>query len=202
MSNENGDPHDGLQQALQPSAQLERKPWNPTRQCNAHNRQGERCRRQPIPGGTVCALHGGKIPAVQRVARERLLAMVEPALDALLRALRTEPACVVCGRSDADRDPVVIRAAQLVLDRTGFAPALTVRHVQAEDPYADFTLDETIEKLDELRAEAVALRDEINARGIDAESIDAVIVNDEQSLTIKDCSDDTEQPLDNEHDDD
>ena len=37
--------------------------WNPARQCTGTNREGERCRRQPIRGGTVCVMHGGSIPA-------------------------------------------------------------------------------------------------------------------------------------------
>lgn len=102
------------------------------RRCTATNRAGNRCGRAPIPGGFVCAIHGGKIPAVAKTAHERLLAMVDPALDALLRFLRQLPPCKVCGRSDADRDPVVLRAAQLVLDRTGFHPTLALQ--QAETP--------------------------------------------------------------------
>src|SRR5438105_1507399 len=85
------------------------------RRCTATNRAGERCGRAPIPGGFVCVMHGGAIPAVQKSARERLLMMVDPALDALMRFLRQAPPCEHCGRSDADRDPVVLRAAQLVL---------------------------------------------------------------------------------------
>ena len=98
------------------------------RQCTATSKQtGERCKRAPIVGGFVCDMHGGKIPAVRKSARERLLALVDPALDALLRALKTGPSCEHCGRSDSDRDPVVLRAAQLVLDRCGYHPTLTVQ---------------------------------------------------------------------------
>jgi hypothetical protein len=97
------------------------------RQCTATNRAGERCGRAPVPGCVVCSLHGGKVPAVQKAGRERLLAMVEPALDALLRFLRTAPPCEHCGRSDADRDPLVLRAAQIVLDRTGMHPKVDVQ---------------------------------------------------------------------------
>ena len=98
------------------------------RQCAAISKStGERCRRAPIVGGFVCDHHGGKTPAVRASARERLLAMVDPALDALLRALRRAPPCPACGRSDADRDPVVVRAAQIVLDRAGVGPRRRLR---------------------------------------------------------------------------
>jgi hypothetical protein len=42
------------------------------RQCTATNRAGERCGRWAIRGGTVCANHGGKTPAVQAAATRRL----------------------------------------------------------------------------------------------------------------------------------
>lgn len=48
------------------------------RQCTARNRRGERCKRGPIAGGTVCAMHGGKAPQVQRKAAERLADLIDP----------------------------------------------------------------------------------------------------------------------------
>jgi len=115
------------------------------RQCTATNRAGERCKRAPIVGGFVCDIHGGKIPAVRQSARERLLAMVDPALDALLRALQTGPPCEHCGRSDADRDPVVLRAAQLVLDRAGFHPTIAVAAQSSGPDLSHLTLSELAE---------------------------------------------------------
>lgn len=42
------------------------------RQCTAMSKQsGERCKRAPIKGGTVCAMHGGKAPAVAAAAVQR-----------------------------------------------------------------------------------------------------------------------------------
>jgi len=35
-------------------------------------RSRERCRRAPIPGGTVCMMHGGAAPQVAAAARRRL----------------------------------------------------------------------------------------------------------------------------------
>lgn len=77
------------------------------RSCTATARTGRRCQRRPIPGGTVCVLHGGKAPAVQAKARVRLATMVEPALGRLARILVT----------GNDRD--AIRAIENVLDRAG-----------------------------------------------------------------------------------
>jgi hypothetical protein len=41
--------------------------------CKATSRSGNRCKRRPIPGGTVCAMHGGKAPQVRAAAEQRLL---------------------------------------------------------------------------------------------------------------------------------
>lgn len=43
------------------------------RRCSARSkRSGERCRRAPIVGGTVCTMHGGAAPQVRAAARRRL----------------------------------------------------------------------------------------------------------------------------------
>lgn len=125
---------------------LERPPWNPARQCTATNRAGERCQRQPIPGGFVCVNHGGKIPAVQQSAKARLLAGADLAIDYLLKLLEPRAPCPACGRSDADRDPVVVRACQLVLDRSGFGPHATMEVVKAETSHEETSLDSLIER--------------------------------------------------------
>jgi hypothetical protein len=93
-----------------------------TRQCSGVNRAGERCKRASMKYQSVCAHHGGKTPGGLKGAREVMLSLREPAIEALYRAVRSAPPCPVCGRSDADRDPVTIRAAQLILDRTGLGP--------------------------------------------------------------------------------
>lgn len=42
-----------------------------------------RCKRRPIPGGTVCVKHGGGAPQVKQAAHERLMALQYPAIAAL-----------------------------------------------------------------------------------------------------------------------
>jgi len=126
-------------------------------------------------------LHGGGIPAVRKSARERLLAMVDPAFDALLRALGSGgPPCALCGRADSDRDPVVIRAAQIVLDRAGFHPSITVQHVEPANKYADLTVDELIAHLEAMLEQARAMRDaEQRALPEAAVDVDAYVVPDD-----------------------
>ena len=81
------------------------------RQCVARNRQGERCKRAPIPGGAVCNLHGGKAPQVIANAKLRLAAMVDPAIGVLDTLLRKSKV-----------DAVRLAAVKDILDRNGFKP--------------------------------------------------------------------------------
>ena len=86
-------------------------------QCTAVSKQsGEQCKRAPIVGGTVCVVHGGSAPAVKMAAQRRLIAMIDPAMDALLRAMQ-----------ECDEWPTKVRAAIAVLDRAGFGPTASLR---------------------------------------------------------------------------
>jgi hypothetical protein len=79
-------------------------------QCTARSkRSGKRCRRSKYPGATVCVMHGAGAPQVQLAARERIAALVHPALDRLQRALKS---------NDANG----VRAAIDLLNRAGFGP--------------------------------------------------------------------------------
>lgn len=52
--------------------------------CTATARSGERCKRRPVPGLNVCVMHGGKTPAAQAKAEQRV---AEAKADATIRAL-------------------------------------------------------------------------------------------------------------------
>ncbi len=79
-----------------------------TPRCTARAKgTGERCKRRPIPGGTVCVKHGGGAPQVQFVAEERLKALQPPAVRKLAHWI------------DQDEFPTVsLGACKDVLDRT------------------------------------------------------------------------------------
>lgn len=87
------------------------------RQCTARSkRSGERCKRAPIIGGTVCAMHGGKAPAVAAAAESRVQS--EKAEQELRR--------LWVGLQDADpvQDPVasmarLAGALETMLDQVG-----------------------------------------------------------------------------------
>src|SRR3954451_8584111 len=79
--------------------------------CTAHVSGGSRQDgRLAINGSTVCATHGGQAPQVKKSARQRLAELVEPALKGLHKALKS------------GEIPSIVKAAQIVLDRTGFHP--------------------------------------------------------------------------------
>jgi hypothetical protein len=117
------------------------------RRCTAIGKtNGERCGRAPIPGGTVCVVHGGSAPAVQLAAKTRLLAMVEPILGVFEDIVSTwnSVKCETCGRPTGDTFPV-IQVGKLVLDRAGFGPRATMEVVNAPpDPYAEMNEDDLI----------------------------------------------------------
>jgi hypothetical protein len=160
------------------------------RQCTATSKQtGERCKRAPIVGGFVCEIHGGKIPGVRKAARERLLAMVDPALDALLRVLKTHgPPCEHCGRSDGDRDPVVVRAAQLVLDRTGFHPTLQVTSTPSpvHEELSQLSLSELADRAETYARHARALADAEAAHLLPA--ADGFVIPEEDESAVTDAA--------------
>lgn len=79
--------------------------------CTARISDGSRpCGRWAINGGGVCATHGGRAPQVKKSAKERLAELVEPALEGLHKALKSNEL------------PTIVRASQIVLDRCGFHP--------------------------------------------------------------------------------
>lgn len=91
--------------------------WEPygrnghTPRCQSTNRAGGQCGRYSIPGGRVCVMHGGKSSHIRRAAKLRLLEMVDPAIATLAREMTNQNA------SSGER----IRAAENILDRTGFS---------------------------------------------------------------------------------
>jgi hypothetical protein len=76
--------------------------------CTATNRQGRRCGKSPILGGTVCRMHGGAAPQVQAAAEERLRALVHPAITRLAQLV-----------DQTEFPSVAIAAVKDVLDRNG-----------------------------------------------------------------------------------
>lgn len=97
------------------------------RQCTAHKKNGERCKKPPILGGTVCTHHGGSAPAVRAKAAQRLAAAADSLMATLLRIA-----------ASAESETVQLAAVRDALDRAGFGAAQLVKLAQAkDDPWGD-----------------------------------------------------------------
>jgi hypothetical protein len=84
--------------------------------CTAKSKQsGQRCKRPPIIGGTVCRMHGGAAPQVKQAALERLLAFQHPAIDRLMQLV-----------NQTEYPSTSYQAVRDVLDRTMGKPAESV----------------------------------------------------------------------------
>jgi hypothetical protein len=105
--------------------------------------------------------------------------MADPAFDALSRVLKSHgPPCTACGRSDGDRDPNVIRAAQIVLDRCGFSPAMKIE-VTTPNEFVDLSLAELTDQAEQIARDTRAAADaEIQLRLGDGSTIDGVVVKE------------------------
>lgn len=149
-----------------------------TRTCGATARNGLPCRRYVGPGFTRCNLHGGATPLARQAATEALARAALPAAEAMFDIIDRfhHETCPTCGLPNGDPTPV-IRAAQIVLDRTGFGPSSTL-HLEPppQNDFAHLPLSELADRAEEfarrLRAAAdaeAAERTAGNGDVIDAE---------------------------------
>ena len=89
---------------------------NPARQCTAHRKNGDRCRKFPIMAGNVCATHGGKARQVREKAQPRLAEAAD------------KMAARVIGFALHNDVPenIALAAAKNVLDRIGISAKTAV----------------------------------------------------------------------------
>jgi len=80
-------------------------------------------------------VHGGSAPAAKMAAQRRLIGMIDPAMTALLRAIR-----------ECDEWPTKVRAAIAVLDRAGFGPTASLRLDEQGGDYAALSSAELKER--------------------------------------------------------
>lgn len=148
----------------------------PPRRCVYTKRNGERCKKSPILGGTVCHKHGGNAPQVRRKAAERMLALVDPALSTLDKSMKNEARCVNCSQpcghlTDAK---VAVRAAQVVLDRTGFGPQSKVEVDLADNAWLRFTTDQELETVTRIMESAKSRMNEVDSDDEDDDNVESV----------------------------
>jgi hypothetical protein len=165
------------------------------RQCTATNRNGERCRKAPLLGQTICELHGGKAPLSLKAGQARLAMLVEPVLETFRDILDMwhSTRCTGCGHVDAHGnrctgcgnptgDPMpVIRVGQLVLDRAGFHPTLTVVQQPPMSPFEGLTIFEVADRAEEMARVARAMADEEAARLL-PDYTEGILVPDDEPI--------------------
>src|SRR5690625_2412256 len=76
---------------------------------------GQPCRAIAMRGQRVCRIHGGSSPQAKAAAKRRLLELVEPAIARLAEEV---------DKADTARDR--LKAAEMILDRTGFGKEMKV----------------------------------------------------------------------------
>lgn len=128
-------------------------------QCTATNRQGERCKRSPVPFANVCNLHGGKLPQVRKKAAQRLLTLIDPAISVLQQEMEN-------AETSKDRQS----AANSILDRGGVP---RTRSVVDDESARDLLIDRII-----------ALRDQSKTGTDPLEGLPAVDFDDDEEDTL------------------
>lgn len=134
-------------------------PYNPTNRCVAHRKNGDRCKKAAIRGGTVCRSHGGAAPQVQRSARERWLDGIDPMINTTMKHLQDAV--------EGKLTPMEALAwAKFFADRAGFVPGKTV-NIEGEAKW-EIAMTQIIR---EIPAELAA-----------GEVVDADVIEDEEDL--------------------
>lgn len=105
---------------------------------------GQQCGRHIKPGFRYCSFHGGGT-APAKAAAERALAVARmPAIEALLNIVEqfNEHTCPTCGYPNGEKETQtpVIRAAQVILDRTEMGPSRTLEVKQSDGDRLDLSL--------------------------------------------------------------
>ena len=119
--------------------------------CGATSRNGLPCGNTVQYGHKVCKAHGGSAPQVMRKAQERLQVNADLAVQRLVDIITPRASCDTCGRTDADRDPCVLAACKLILDKSGLE---TLRPEDADSSWITFLSDEQLETLEDWKIEA------------------------------------------------
>ena len=128
--------------------------------------------KSAMRGQQICHFHGGKNPNALRKAQERLLALAEPAIEGLNRAL------------ESNDMPAIVSAARVVLDRVGLGPHATVtlqRGTDVDDQLGGLSLEELIVEAEENLASLRELQAQQQQRQLEPMVIDGEAVVERES---------------------
>lgn len=111
---------------------------------------GVRCKKDSIPGGTVCRNHGGAAPQVRHAAAARLAGAVDSAVANLLK------------KQNSKLEGVSLRASQDILDRNNMKGENIIRLLMPEGGALPVKLtDDQVARIRSLKPEEAALLDRV-----------------------------------------
>lgn len=128
------------------------------------------CERQVSPGYIHCWYHGARSPGAKHTAERALAIARMPAIEALHTIIHNwqTHTCPVCREPDPRAEALhpVIRAAQIILDRTGFGPraVLEVQKPESADLDIAALTDDERQQLGNLLGQLRTLKGAIRAR--------------------------------------
>ena len=116
--------HGGVRTSTTPDA-IRTRIENPVFTCSARRSNGDPCGNYAIKGSTVCLHHGGAAGQTRLAASQRMVEMRLKAIG-VVDGMLDDPAL----------DPAIrLRAAQIVLDRSGMGPTSKIEHEVEVKPY-------------------------------------------------------------------
>ncbi|WP_269596412.1 hypothetical protein [Rhodococcus sp. IEGM 1401] len=122
--------HGGVRTSNTPEA-ISKRIENPAVTCSARRSNGDPCANYAIKGSTVCLHHGGAAGQTRLAASQRMVEMRLKAIG-VVDGMLDDPAL----------DPAIrLRAAQIVLDRSGMGPTSKIEHEVEVKPYEQLLKD-------------------------------------------------------------
>jgi hypothetical protein len=138
--------------------------------CIFDDPSGQPCTRFAIPGGFFCIRHGGNTHEAREAAKMRLLALVEPALVALNRALAAEDLSVAT------------KAAMVILDRAGFGPKATLVNEQQAQDLSSLSKNDLMERGQAILKRIEQMHHEEKKKELPEITIEEIPVNPDESV--------------------
>lgn len=116
-------------------------------QCTATAKStGERCQKSAMKGATVCSVHGGKAPQVQKKAQERLDEMADSVTADVQKRIK-DLRDVYDNADDEEKVMIMRELRQLwttILDRTDHGPTERHEHTGDDGGPLEIAISETI----------------------------------------------------------
>ena len=91
-----------------------------SRRCTAHKKDGQRCKKAAILGGTVCGTHGGSAPQVRNKARQRIMEAADPAAARMVELMASPD------------ERISFAASKDLMDRAGYKAPTEISFVSDE----------------------------------------------------------------------